>query len=78
MNYLVDMALSPKTVNVLRNSGYEAVRVSELGMAKSKDREILSSFYGMPLGKLFQCVFPNAYRVNDLDNISDGNYIGFW
>ena len=41
MNFLVDMALSPKTVNVLRNSGYEAVRVNELGMAKSKDREIL-------------------------------------
>ena len=41
MNFLVDMALSPKTVNVLRNSGYEAVRVNELGMAKSRDREIL-------------------------------------
>jgi predicted nuclease of predicted toxin-antitoxin system len=41
MKFLVDMALSPKTVIVLRNSGYEAVRVNELGMAKSRDREIL-------------------------------------
>lgn len=50
MNFLVDMALSPKTVNVLRNSGYEAVRVNELGMAKSKDSVILSSFYGHAFG----------------------------
>ena len=41
MKFLIDMALSPKTVKVLRNSGYEAVRVNELGMAKSKDGEIL-------------------------------------
>ncbi len=41
MKFLVDMALSPKTVKVLRDSGYEAVRVNELGMAKSKDRELL-------------------------------------
>jgi predicted nuclease of predicted toxin-antitoxin system len=41
MKFLVDMALSPKTVEVLRSSGYEAVRVNELGMAKSRDREIL-------------------------------------
>lgn len=42
MKFLVDMALSPKTVKVLRNSGYEAIRVNELGMGKSKDREILT------------------------------------
>ncbi|MCW7074785.1 MAG: DUF5615 family PIN-like protein [Candidatus Methanospirare jalkutatii] len=42
MKFLVDMALSPKTVKVLRDSGYEAIRVNELGMAKSKDREILA------------------------------------
>ena len=42
MKFLVDMALSPKTVKVLRDSGYEAIRVNQLGMAKSKDREILA------------------------------------
>jgi len=41
MKFLVDMALSPKTVNFLRNLKYEAIRVNELGMSKSKDREIL-------------------------------------
>jgi len=41
MKFLVDMALSPKTVKVLRNSEYEAIRVSELGMTKCKDSEIL-------------------------------------
>ncbi len=40
MKFLVDMPLSPKTVVFLKNLGYEAVRVSELGMAKSKDRYI--------------------------------------
>lgn len=40
MKFLVDMPLSPKTVNFLKNIGYEAIRVSELGMAKSKDRDI--------------------------------------
>lgn len=34
------MPLSPKTVKFLKNMGHEAVRVSELGMARSKDREI--------------------------------------
>ena len=40
MKFLVDMPLSPKTVKFLNNMGHKAVRVSELGMAKSKDREI--------------------------------------
>ncbi len=40
MKFLVDMPLSPKTVKFLKNMGHEAVRVSELGMAKSKDRDI--------------------------------------
>lgn len=40
MKFLVDMALSPKTVEFLRSCGYEAVRASELGMARAKDREI--------------------------------------
>jgi predicted nuclease of predicted toxin-antitoxin system len=40
MKFLVDMPLSPKTVKFLKNIGHEAVRVSELGMARSKDRDI--------------------------------------
>ena len=40
MKFLVDMPLSPKTVEFLKNLGYEVVRVSELGMAKSKDKDI--------------------------------------
>jgi predicted nuclease of predicted toxin-antitoxin system len=42
MKFLVDLALSPKTVKALRDRGYEAVRVNELGMAKSKDSEIIA------------------------------------
>lgn len=41
MKFLIDMPLSPKTANFLQNSGYKAIRVNELGMAKSKDKEIL-------------------------------------
>lgn len=40
MKFLVDMSISPKTVKFLKKKGYEAVRVSNLGMAKSKDEEI--------------------------------------
>ena len=40
MKFLIDMALSPKTAEFLRSQGYEAIRVSEIGMAKAKDREI--------------------------------------
>ncbi len=40
MKFLVDMPLSPKTVNFLKSLGYEAIRVSELGMAKSRDGDI--------------------------------------
>ncbi len=40
MKFLVDMPLSPKTVKFSINMGHEAVRVSEIGMAKSKDRDI--------------------------------------
>jgi predicted nuclease of predicted toxin-antitoxin system len=42
MKFLVDMPLSPKTVSFLINLGYEAIRVRELGMAKSKDKEIFN------------------------------------
>lgn len=41
MKFLVDMALSPKTTKFFRSLGYEAVRVDELGMARSMDRDIL-------------------------------------
>jgi len=41
MKFLLDMPLSPKTVFFLRDLGYEAIRVNELGMAKSKDKEII-------------------------------------
>ena len=40
MKFLVDIPLSPRTVSHLMGIGYEAVRVNELGMAKSKDKEI--------------------------------------
>ncbi|KAF5411461.1 MAG: hypothetical protein C5S43_03285 [Candidatus Methanocomedens sp.] len=40
MKFLVDMPLSPKTVSHLMGIGYKAVRVNELGMGKSKDKEI--------------------------------------
>jgi predicted nuclease of predicted toxin-antitoxin system len=39
MKFLVDMPLSPKTVNFLKNMGFDAIRVSELGMAKAKDKD---------------------------------------
>jgi len=42
MKFLVDLALSPKTVKVLRDFGYEAVRVNDLGMANAKDKEIVA------------------------------------
>ena len=40
MKFLLDMPLSPKTALFLRDLGYEAIRVNEIGMAKSKDKEI--------------------------------------
>jgi len=36
MKFLVDMPLSPKTVDFLKKSGYEAIRVNELGIAGSR------------------------------------------
>ena len=41
MKFLVDLALSPRTVKALRNRGYEAIRVNEVGMAKSRDSAIV-------------------------------------
>lgn len=40
MKFLVDMVLSPKTAEFLRSNGYEAVRASDIGLAKAKDREL--------------------------------------
>jgi len=38
MKFLVDMPLSPKTVNFLKNMGFDAIRVSDRhGKAKDKD-----------------------------------------
>jgi predicted nuclease of predicted toxin-antitoxin system len=41
MKFLVDMALSPKTAQFLRELGYVAVRASEIGLAKATDEEIM-------------------------------------
>jgi len=41
MRFLVDMALSPKTVQFLRELGHEAVRANEVGLARAKDIEIM-------------------------------------
>lgn len=41
MKFLIDMALSPKTVAFLNGTGHEAVRVDKVGMAKAKDSEII-------------------------------------
>ncbi|MFY3740043.1 MAG: putative nuclease of putative toxin-antitoxin system [Candidatus Nitrosomirales archaeon] len=41
MKFLIDMALSPKTVDLLNSIGHEAVRVDRIGMAKAKDSEII-------------------------------------
>jgi len=36
MRFLVDMALSPKTVQFLRELDYEAIRANEVGLAKDR------------------------------------------
>ena len=41
MKFLIDIGLSPKTVKFLQSSGHRAFRANELGMARSKDKEIL-------------------------------------
>lgn len=40
MKFLLDMSISPKSVEFLKKSGYEAVRMNDLEMARSKDQEI--------------------------------------
>lgn len=39
---LLDQGLSPRAAEILRASGWDAVHVSEIGMHKATDVEILS------------------------------------
>ena len=41
MKFLADMPISPRTVEFLRSLGHEAVRLTDLGMAKAADEEII-------------------------------------
>ncbi len=40
MRFLLDMPLSPKTEEFLKNIGYDALRVDKIGMEKATDKEI--------------------------------------
>lgn len=42
MKFLLDMNLSPKWVEVLRNEGWEADHWSQIGQASAPDEEVLS------------------------------------
>ena len=41
MKFLADMGVSPKTVESLKGQGYDAVQISEAGLFRMKDSEIL-------------------------------------
>jgi len=41
MKFLADMPVSPKTVAYLRSLGHDVYRISEKGLPKAKDREIV-------------------------------------
>jgi len=41
MKFLLDMGISPKTVNFLNNLGYNAVHLHALGLHKLPDHDIL-------------------------------------
>ena len=41
MKFLADMPISPKTVAYLRSTGHDVYRISERGLPKAKDREIV-------------------------------------
>lgn len=41
MKFLADMGISPRTVNWLRNAGYDAVHLVEEGLERLPDDEIL-------------------------------------
>ncbi len=41
MKFLADMGISPRTVNCLRNQGYDAIHLVEQGLEKLEDEDIL-------------------------------------
>jgi len=41
VKFLADMPISPKTVTYLRTLGHDVYRISERGLSKAKDREIV-------------------------------------
>ncbi|MBN1291085.1 MAG: DUF5615 family PIN-like protein [Candidatus Latescibacteria bacterium] len=41
MRFIIDMPLSPRLAEYLAESGYDAVHVMNVGMAKSSDKEII-------------------------------------
>ena len=41
MKFLADMGGSPQTVEVLKNQGYDAIHISEEGLFRMRDAEIL-------------------------------------
>ena len=41
MKFLADMGISPRTVNWLRNQGYDAIHLIEQGLEKLPDEDIL-------------------------------------
>lgn len=41
MKFLADMGVSPKTVEALKAEGYDAIHISEAGLFRMKDSEIL-------------------------------------
>ncbi len=42
MKFLVDMPASPQLVKWLNEKGYDAVHASDIGLFKTKDKEILA------------------------------------
>ncbi len=42
MNALLDMPVTPRLIEVLKNYGHEGVHVHQLGMARSPDSELLA------------------------------------
>lgn len=45
LKFLANMPISPKTVDFLKSTGYEALRVDEVGMKEAEDEEILEYAY---------------------------------
>jgi len=57
MKFLADMGISPKTVAFLQNRGHEAAHLSELGLFRLEDAEILDK------ARLDRCIL----LTHDLD-----------